>query len=188
MNTSRARYLIPTAALVTMATLSGCTWFGTPTIQQNQATEPTPTSGTTTPGTGSFDINDGQGNFSITSDEGNTDVQLGGKLPADWPIDLPTPNNGQLVFAGSQKEGDKTTFTASFAVIDQLENVVADLKAAYERAGWTISDASSVNLGVSFAGFSGKKGDSEVDVTVLSGEGTATQTEGVSVTISGEYK
>lgn len=189
MNTPKTRYIIPAAVLVTAITLSGCTLFKPkPTIEQNQANRNRETSDNDNSGSGSFNINNGQGNFSVTSEEGDAAVQFGGKLPDSWPKDLPVPQNGQLVFAGSEVEGEVTTFTASFAVQDGIEAVANELKAAYERAGWTIEDVAQGTFGVMIASFEGKKDGNEVNVAILGGEDTETQQEGVSVTISGEYK
>src|SRR3972149_1746551 len=100
---SQAVRLAPAAALLTAAvTLSGCTWFyRTPALQPDQAA---PTTGTNeiSKGSGNVGISDNEGNLTITGEDGDSAIQFGGKLPDNWPKDLPVPQSGNLVFAGAE--------------------------------------------------------------------------------------
>jgi hypothetical protein len=173
------RLSLPAIAAAGIA-LSGCTMYSAPQVQEQPQVQ-------TQPSTLPTSVDSPASNFTITGEEDGAQFQFGGTLPADWPSTLPVIPNSTLAFATSERnESEGTvTYSATFSSQQSFEAILSDAKSRYAQAGWDIGDEYSGSFGITTAGFTGKMGQNEVTISVLTDPSAPNQS---SVTIVGEYK
>ncbi|MFO0702904.1 MAG: hypothetical protein U0514_03550 [Candidatus Andersenbacteria bacterium] len=174
---------VPAVGLVATLSLAGCTLFPSPAQPANNVTV------TTNNGTGNISFSNNSATFNASN--GNSSLSFGQGLPADWPNDLPSPKSATVAFAGSEKDQAKhtVTYSASFALTTtDATAALGELKAAFQAAGWSISDESLGQFGITAGGFQATKGQQKAEVAFVGVSGSANaQENGATITISGEY-
>lgn len=102
------------------------------------------------------DIDSDGGGVKVTTDDGtfsangdSIDVQSsdgafsgGSKVPAEWPKEVPLPDDLEVGFGGTQKEGGKTVVSVNGKTKQSAAQLLATLKSAL--GGWAISDENTL--------------------------------------------
>jgi hypothetical protein len=84
---------------------------------------------------------------SIETDDGSIEVGSGGELPAEWPADVPTFDDGTITGSQVLDSNGETFVTVSYASQTDPAEVVESMKASLEAAGFSIISNSDMTDG-----------------------------------------
>lgn len=106
------------------------------------------------------------GSMNIQTDEG--ELTTSGKIPDEWPEDVPVPEEATVVYSMSMSPDDeKDSMAVMFSVEDAVSDVAAMYKTKLAGEGWKISGTADMG-GTSMVG--GEKDGRTVSVIVTAGD------------------
>jgi hypothetical protein len=112
-----------------------------------------------------IDINeDGGISGSVENEDGSYEIGTG-KLPADWPADIPVPEGFTVTQAFTDASADSAI--ATFVATGDQSDAVKDFISALEAQGWEFAPESSFSVG-----WFGTKGDRYLNVGSQAGPET----------------
>jgi hypothetical protein len=120
----------------------------------------------------------GQGQVTITGKDGAkmTMNAQGGKLPDDYPKDVPVAPNVKIVMSTSVNNAETQGVNLMLESTDTLDNLVAFYKKAIADNGWTIDSTTALSAEMTMFGASKDKRQLAVQIMDSNGKRTVTQT------------
>ncbi len=112
---------------------------------------------------------------SIETEDGSLEIVSGGDVPEQWPGDVPTFDGGELVTSYAATSDGQTVVSVDYVTDSNAEDVMAELMAIYEGAGFTTTSESTMGDGSGgLLSYVGERDGTTMTASVTYGEGSDT--------------
>jgi hypothetical protein len=113
---------------------------------------------------------------SIETEDGSLDIRTGGDVPDAWPGDVPLFADGQITASYAAASDGQSIISIDYVTDRDAEDVVAELTATYEAAGFTTTSESNMGDGTSgLVSYVGDRNGTTITLGAVYGEGEPTR-------------